>query len=109
MDKVTQSGAATAEETASAAEELNAQADMMKEAVAELSLLVNGMAHASVQKAAQTNQRAGGGASKAGSNGNDKPGSARLRSHTPSQTPCPKRDEGLAFATVTEPPRRPAR
>ncbi len=36
MDKVTQSNAANAEETASAAEELNAQASALKEAVAEL-------------------------------------------------------------------------
>jgi len=40
MDKVTQSNASNAEETASAAEELNAQAISLKEAVAELSKLV---------------------------------------------------------------------
>lgn len=42
MDKVTQSNAAGAEESASAAEELNAQAAMQKEAVAELLALVGG-------------------------------------------------------------------
>jgi hemerythrin-like metal-binding protein len=42
MDKVTQSNAANAEESAAAAQELNAQAEMMKEAVAELQRLVNG-------------------------------------------------------------------
>ena len=42
MDKVTQSNAASAEESAAAAQELNAQAAAMKEAVAELSRLVGG-------------------------------------------------------------------
>ena len=42
MDKVTQSNAAGAEESASAAEELNAQAEALKSAVADLLKLVNG-------------------------------------------------------------------
>jgi methyl-accepting chemotaxis protein len=42
MDKVTQSNAASAEESAAAAEELNAQAVAMKESVAELLQLVGG-------------------------------------------------------------------
>jgi len=42
MDKITQSNAANAEESASASEELNAQAESMKEAVAELLRLVGG-------------------------------------------------------------------
>jgi methyl-accepting chemotaxis protein len=42
MDKVTQSNAANAEEGASAAEELNAQAEALKEAVYELQQLVGG-------------------------------------------------------------------
>ncbi len=42
MDKVTQSNAANAEESAAAAEELNAQAETMKEAVKELLQLVGG-------------------------------------------------------------------
>ena len=42
MDKVTQSNAAGAEESASASEELNAQAQSMKEAVVELQRLVDG-------------------------------------------------------------------
>ena len=42
MDKVTQSNAASAEESAAAAEELNAQAIVMKESVAELMKLVGG-------------------------------------------------------------------
>jgi methyl-accepting chemotaxis protein len=42
MDKVTQSNAANAEESAAAAEELNAQAAVMKEAVNELMQLVGG-------------------------------------------------------------------
>jgi methyl-accepting chemotaxis protein len=42
MDKVTQSSAANAEETASASEELNAQAEMMRESVRNLQELVSG-------------------------------------------------------------------
>ena len=42
MDKVTQSNAANAEESASAAEELNAQADSLKDAVSDLLQLVDG-------------------------------------------------------------------
>lgn len=42
MDKVTQSNAAGAEESASASEELNAQADTLKEAVRDLKALVDG-------------------------------------------------------------------
>ena len=42
MDKVTQSNAANAEESASAAEELNAQADSLKDAVSDLMQLVDG-------------------------------------------------------------------
>jgi methyl-accepting chemotaxis protein len=42
MDKVTQSNAANAEESAAAAEELNAQATVMKESVMELLRLVGG-------------------------------------------------------------------
>jgi methyl-accepting chemotaxis protein len=46
MDKVTQSNAANAEESAAAAEELNAQAGVMKQSVAELLKLVGGESHA---------------------------------------------------------------
>jgi methyl-accepting chemotaxis protein len=42
IDKVTQSNAANAEESASAAEEMSAQTEAMKEAVGELLALVNG-------------------------------------------------------------------
>ncbi|HEY9248606.1 MAG TPA: methyl-accepting chemotaxis protein, partial [Rariglobus sp.] len=42
MDQVTQSNAGNAEETAAAAEELNAQATMLRETVAELLQLVGG-------------------------------------------------------------------
>jgi methyl-accepting chemotaxis protein len=42
MDKVTQSNAASAEETAAAALELNGQAEIMKQSVAELLALVGG-------------------------------------------------------------------
>ena len=42
MDKVTQSNAATAEESAAAAEELSAQAETMNQAVSELLHLVGG-------------------------------------------------------------------
>ncbi|MGA2501439.1 MAG: chemotaxis protein, partial [Tepidisphaeraceae bacterium] len=42
MDKVTQSNAANAEESASASEELSSQAEQMKAMVGELIALVNG-------------------------------------------------------------------
>jgi len=44
MDKVTQSNAANAEETASASEQLNAQAAGLKEAITELNALMRGTA-----------------------------------------------------------------
>ena len=44
MDKVTQSNAASAEESAAAAQELNSQADVMNQAVGELMQLVGGAA-----------------------------------------------------------------
>jgi hypothetical protein len=53
MDKVTQSNAANAEESASAAEELNAQADSMKDVVNSLLVLVDGNAKAATPKAAR--------------------------------------------------------
>jgi methyl-accepting chemotaxis protein len=46
MDKVTQRTAANAEESASASEELNAQAEQMKGYVAELVQIVGGSSHA---------------------------------------------------------------
>ena len=42
MDKVVQQNAANAEESASASEEMNAQAYQMKEYVGELKMLVDG-------------------------------------------------------------------
>ena len=50
MDKVTQSNAANAEESAAAAEELNAQAVIMKESVAELLQLVGGKGQSTVTR-----------------------------------------------------------
>ena len=47
MDKVTQSNAANAEESAAAAEELNAQAAVMQQSVGELMALVGGSSHQS--------------------------------------------------------------
>ena len=52
MDKVTQSNAASAEESASASEELNSQAETLKDAVGELCQLVGGTQKAKKQKAA---------------------------------------------------------
>jgi len=46
MDKVTQSNASNAEETAAAAEELNAQASMLQEAVANLERLAGSQGRA---------------------------------------------------------------
>jgi methyl-accepting chemotaxis protein len=50
MDKVTQSNAATAEESAAAAEELNSQAEIMKRSVVELLQLVGGQSAAMTRK-----------------------------------------------------------
>jgi hemerythrin-like metal-binding protein len=61
MDKVTQSNAASAEESAAAAQELNAQAESMKESVAELIKLVEGRVRAdSAQPSPSTNDRRSG-------------------------------------------------
>lgn len=54
MDKVTQSNAASAEESAAAAEELNAQAASVKESVETLQQLVGGSGTASVRPASRT-------------------------------------------------------
>jgi len=52
MDKVTQSNAATAEESAAAAQELNAQAEVMRQSVAELLQLVGSQKEAPAHKSA---------------------------------------------------------
>ena len=52
MDEVTQNNAATAEESAAAAQELNAQAEIMKRSVAELLELVGGQSEAAGKKSA---------------------------------------------------------
>jgi methyl-accepting chemotaxis protein len=58
MDKVTQSNAASAEETAAAAEELNGQAEIMKQSVGELLALVGGKKQpAAMQPAARKGGR----------------------------------------------------
>ncbi|HVY69389.1 MAG TPA: hypothetical protein VHH73_05640, partial [Verrucomicrobiae bacterium] len=67
MDSVTQSNAASAEESAGASEELNVQAESMRHAVAELLQLVGAGAKAPVKQAARatgpvTKLRTGGGA-----------------------------------------------
>jgi methyl-accepting chemotaxis protein len=58
MDKVTQSNAANAEQSAAAAQELNAQAETMKESVAEMFHLVNGKSGATVASLAGATVRA---------------------------------------------------
>ena len=65
MDKVTQSNAGNAEETAAAAEELSSQSLMLKDAVAKLQLLVGGAGHnrndqAPIRPAPVSNQPAPG-------------------------------------------------
>jgi len=57
MDKVTQSNAANAEESAAAAEELNAQAEIMKGTVAELLQMVGGKNQTAPTKPAPTSAR----------------------------------------------------
>ena len=52
MDKVTQSNAANAEESAAAAEELNSQAEVMKQSVGELLQLVGGQNRTEVKPSA---------------------------------------------------------
>ncbi|HEX4350523.1 MAG TPA: methyl-accepting chemotaxis protein [Verrucomicrobiae bacterium] len=52
MDNVTQNNAATAEESAAAAQELNAQAEIMKRSVKELLQLVGGQGEAADKKSA---------------------------------------------------------
>jgi methyl-accepting chemotaxis protein len=54
MDKVTQQNAANAEESASASEELSAQAEQMNEVVVQLAVLVGGSATAA--KSGKTTQ-----------------------------------------------------
>ncbi len=54
MDKVTQSNAASAEESAAAAAELNAQAAAMKDSVAELMQLVGGNGQAAATRTTET-------------------------------------------------------
>ena len=56
MDKVSQSNSASAEESASAAEELDAQAETLKDLVAKLRLLVDGRA-ANVSASPVSSQR----------------------------------------------------
>jgi methyl-accepting chemotaxis protein len=58
MESVTQKNAASAEESASAAEELTAQAESMRSFVAELSKLVNGKADANKEQILPAGQRA---------------------------------------------------
>ena len=60
MDKVTQSNAANAEESAAAAEELNAQASTMKQSVIELLHLVGGSSQSPVVSRAPTTSRSNG-------------------------------------------------
>ena len=72
MDKVTQSNASNAEETASASEELNAHADLLKDTVVELVALVNSDARnggASSRMTHVATRTIGNGATKASSNG----------------------------------------
>ena len=57
MDKVTQSNAASAEESAAAAEELTAQAESLKEAVSQLLLLVDGQGRNVASPAARVSAR----------------------------------------------------
>ena len=67
MDKVTQSNAAGAEETASTVEELSAQAEIMKNSVSELTQLVGGGGRVGAARAAVSRARVQqGGKAKAG-------------------------------------------
>jgi methyl-accepting chemotaxis protein len=59
MDKVTQNNAASAEESASASHQLNTQAAMLKEAVAELQGLIRGRSRKNAPAKAESAPRAG--------------------------------------------------
>ena len=66
MDKVTQSNAAGAEESAAAAEELNAQAVVLQESVAELLALVDGAKSGAASSTARSGHPAKTGAGRTG-------------------------------------------
>jgi methyl-accepting chemotaxis protein len=94
MDKVTQSNAATAEESAAAADELNLQAEVMKQSVAELLRLVGGKSGATATRPAASARRAEASRSAAptarrlaSSNGNGN-GHASVLSVSTSKTKC---------------------
>jgi hypothetical protein len=57
MDKVIQSNAANAEESAAAAQELNGQAEVMKQAVGELLKLVGGKETSNVRLAPKSDMK----------------------------------------------------
>ena len=57
MDKVTQQNAANAEESASASEELSAQAESMNEVVGELVALVGGSTQSTVGQSSQPSRK----------------------------------------------------
>jgi methyl-accepting chemotaxis protein len=89
MDKVTQSNAANAEESAAASEELNAQAMSMKEAVTELLALVggkNGGTVPEIREQARAKIRPVATSHKNGSNGNGKNGNGNGFHHAPKNT-----------------------
>jgi len=57
LDKVTQANAANAEESAAAAQELNAQAEVMKRAVGELLKLVGGKENSDFRLASKSDMK----------------------------------------------------
>jgi methyl-accepting chemotaxis protein len=105
MDKVTQSNAANAEESASASEELNAQAETLRDAVGELNLLVGGSLTAGSQrsdirgseaKTRKTTLTLAKKPSSAGPNGNDN----HTRAISPIPTLAPSKDRNGSLASM---------
>jgi methyl-accepting chemotaxis protein len=92
MDQVTQSNAASAEESAAAAAELNSQAGAMKESVAELLALVGGNAQREVPVTSSVKPVA---TFKANSNGRARPAPSR-----PVKSPAPARGPAQLRAQI---------
>ncbi|MCX6955063.1 MAG: methyl-accepting chemotaxis protein [Verrucomicrobia bacterium] len=87
MDSVTQGTAATAEESAAAAEALNAQARSLDEAVSELQRLVGGTAATAGQPAAATTTAPAKAAARRPAPSRSRPGAAKAKHSAPTSTP----------------------
>jgi uncharacterized phage infection (PIP) family protein YhgE len=96
MDKVTQANAANAEESAAAAEELNAQAEAMKDAVSELLRLVDGQGRQPAAGSGESSTRKNGARRNAVKT--QKPVAPSTNGHPPIATPARPSKPELAGA-----------